>query len=202
MREDKPLEAPSLVELSAHIVACSDNMYKYSQFVTPASSSCNSTDSSECTSPITTCSSSPNSPYSFIGIPPKIYRARHFYRPKTPPKEEIILTLKTVELPIEASEMVFKFVSQNLKQSEDDNNSVNIIPAANRETVSQTLRPFMDGVRCPLRNMDLSGLNVSDKTLGELLKAQKNTLTRLDLSAIQVNYFNKKLYSYKESIFN
>lgn len=139
MREDKPLESPSLIELSAHVVASNDNMYKYSQYYTPA---CNSTDSSECVSPMTTCSSSPNSSNSFLNMP--LYKARHFYRAKSFSKEEEteLFSIKTIELPINASEMVFKFICQNLKQTEDKNNSVNIIPAAKQDCVTHALRPF------------------------------------------------------------
>ncbi|KAI1691619.1 zyg eleven-related protein 1 [Ditylenchus destructor] len=78
-----------------------------------------------------------------------------------------------VELPMTASEIVVKHVCKNLRNE-----------SASADSVAESLRPFLDGERQPLGRLDLSGLNISHRTLALLLAAQQSTLTSLDLSHI------------------
>ncbi|KAI1699244.1 zyg eleven-related protein 1 [Ditylenchus destructor] len=70
-----------------------------------------------------------------------------------------------------AADVVVKHVCKNLRNES--------FPT---ETVAKNLRPFLQGERQPLGRLDLSGVNISDRTLAELLAAQQSTLTSLDLS--------------------
>ncbi|KAI1700540.1 leucine Rich Repeat family protein [Ditylenchus destructor] len=130
MREDKPLRAPSLLELSANVVARDDGSLLYEKCSRVPSSS----------SPV------PNSSFRYA-------------------KNAV------VELPMIAADVVVKHVCKNLRSE-----------SSPTETVAKNLRPFLQGERQPLGRLDLSGVNISDRTLAELLAAQQSTLTSLDLS--------------------
>uniref|UniRef100_A0A915DMX0 Uncharacterized protein n=1 Tax=Ditylenchus dipsaci TaxID=166011 RepID=A0A915DMX0_9BILA len=79
-----------------------------------------------------------------------------------------------VELPLNASETVLECLCKNLRQE-----------PSTSEMVAHNLRPFLDGVRFPVCKMDLSGLNLSERILAELLAAQQYSLMCLDLSFAQ-----------------
>ncbi|KAI1702118.1 zyg eleven-related protein 1 [Ditylenchus destructor] len=69
------------------------------------------------------------------------------------------------------ADVVVKHVCRNLRNEN-----------ASTDLVAKNLGPFLDGE--PLGRLDLSGLNISYRTLGLLLAAQQSTLTSLDLSHI------------------
>ncbi|KAI1707861.1 zyg eleven-related protein 1 [Ditylenchus destructor] len=80
-----------------------------------------------------------------------------------------------VELPMTVAEVVVKHVCKKLRNE-----------SASAESVAENLRPFLNGERQPLGRLDLSGLNITDRTLALLLAAQQSTLTSLDLSNIHL----------------
>ncbi|KAI1694833.1 zyg eleven-related protein 1 [Ditylenchus destructor] len=78
-----------------------------------------------------------------------------------------------VKLPMAVADVFVKLVCKHLRNEN-----------ASADLVAENLRPFLDGKRQPLGRLDLSGLNISHRTLALLLAAQQSTLTSLDLSDI------------------
>ncbi|KAI1695590.1 zyg eleven-related protein 1 [Ditylenchus destructor] len=128
--EDKPLQAPSLLELSANVVASDDTQLMYEK-----------------------CSRDPSS---------------------SSPAANFV-----VALPMAVAEVVVKHVCKNMRNE-----------SASADSVAENLRPFLDGARQPLGRLDLSGLNISYRTLALLLAAQQSTLKFLDLSHIRLTPLN------------
>ncbi|KAI1711418.1 zyg eleven-related protein 1 [Ditylenchus destructor] len=132
LAKDKPPRAPSLLELSANVVARNNCHLLYEK-----------------------CSQDPSS-----SSPAANFSLRYARNP-------------VVELPMAVADVVVKHVCKNLRNE-----------SASTDLVAENLRPFLDGERQPLGRLDLSGLNITDRTLASLLAAQQSTLTSLDLSNI------------------
>uniref|UniRef100_A0A915MH29 Uncharacterized protein n=1 Tax=Meloidogyne javanica TaxID=6303 RepID=A0A915MH29_MELJA len=173
-QNDRPLEAPSLIELSAEIVANHAEHYLYTgkrdlsiseraaeAFLT-ASSSSKISDSRE---------ASPHGHSRVAGL-------------RDPAAEKALIQYQMISerpstqsniqgfLPIRPSEMVLHKICDRWRNTEHSQSP---------EEIDNALKPFYSGDMCPVSIVDLSGVQITDRILAALLINQRYSLTSLSL---------------------
>uniref|UniRef100_A0A915MW39 Uncharacterized protein n=1 Tax=Meloidogyne javanica TaxID=6303 RepID=A0A915MW39_MELJA len=173
-QNDRPLEAPSLIELSAEIVANHAEHYLYTgkrdlsiseraaeAFLT-ASSSSKISDSRE---------ASPHGHSRVAGL-------------RDPAAEKALIQYQMISerpstqsniqgfLPIRPSEMVLHKICDRWRNTEHSQSP---------EEIDNALKPFYSGDMCPVSIVDLSSVQITDRILAALLINQRYSLTSLSL---------------------
>jgi hypothetical protein len=82
-------------------------------------------------------------------------------------------------LPIRASEIVFHKMCEKWRDTEQ---------TLSPEEIDNGLQPFYQGQICPVANLDLSNVQITDRILAALLVNQRSTLTSLSLISTKVNF--------------
>lgn len=170
---DRPLEATSLLELSAEIVANNIEYLLISGKYLPTSIY-SQPSSSRITEPKL---SSPHGPSRVAGLRDPAAEQALIQHQTFVNKRQHTSTLKGL-LPVCASELVFGKLCEKWRNTEHN--------PISPEEIDNSLQPFYQGDLCPLATVDLSNMQITDRILAALLVNQRKTLTSLSLISTKV----------------